>query len=290
MKAPINKVKQVMLKKTQKIYKAAPMPFMGQKRRFVSDFKEALSSFNHATIFVDLFGGSGLLSHIAKQMRPDAKVIYNDFDDYHVRIANCEKTNKLLAGIRDIVADAPRDKKLASEVKARILDRIYKDDRIGFVDYISLSSSLLFSSNYVTSFEGLKKATMYNSVRKEGFNCEGYLNGLEVVKQDYQKLFDQYKNRKDVVFFVDPPYLSTEVGVYKCYWRLSDYLNVLRVIKNVSYIYFTSEKSSIIELLEWFEENQAIGNPLKGAHRRESINKVNHQSQYKDIMLYKSAA
>ena len=61
------------------------MPFMGQKRRFVSDFKEALKLFDNSKIFVDLFGGSGLLSYVTKQERPDARVIYNDFDDYHLR-------------------------------------------------------------------------------------------------------------------------------------------------------------------------------------------------------------
>ena len=54
---------------------------MGQKRRFVYDFKEALMLFDNSTIFVDLFGGSSLLSYVTKQARPDARVIYNDFDD-----------------------------------------------------------------------------------------------------------------------------------------------------------------------------------------------------------------
>lgn len=31
---------------------------------------------------VDAFGGSGLLSHTAKQLKPQARVIYNDFDNY----------------------------------------------------------------------------------------------------------------------------------------------------------------------------------------------------------------
>lgn len=69
-----------------KIYNTAPLPFMGQKRRFVNQFREALREFSTATTFVDLFGGSGLLSHITARERPDARVIYNDFDDYHLRI------------------------------------------------------------------------------------------------------------------------------------------------------------------------------------------------------------
>lgn len=76
---------------------------MGQKRRFVGEFKKALGQFSEATVFVDLFGGSGLLSHIAKQERPDAQVIYNDFDDFHLRLQNIPRTNALLADIRNFV-------------------------------------------------------------------------------------------------------------------------------------------------------------------------------------------
>ena len=65
-----------------KIYKSAPLPFQGQKRRYVGEFCRVLGQIRDARIFVDLFGGSGLLSHIAKRERPDAMVVYNDFDGY----------------------------------------------------------------------------------------------------------------------------------------------------------------------------------------------------------------
>jgi len=81
----------------------APLPFQGQKRRFLSEFKVALKDFKSAPMFVDLFGGSGLLAHTVKQMYPDADVVYNDFDSYHLRLANIERTNALLAQFRVIL-------------------------------------------------------------------------------------------------------------------------------------------------------------------------------------------
>lgn len=277
-----------MINKTKRNYTAAPLPFMGQKRRFITDFKEAIKAFDNATVFIDLFGGSGLLSYIAKQERPDAQVIYNDYDDYHERLANISRTNALLSDIRQIVAYIPSDKKITPEVKAAVLARVSEDDQSGFVDYITLSSSVLFSMKYVTSFEALSKETMYNCVHKDDYCCDGYLDGLEVVKCDYRELFDQFKGRDDVVFFIDPPYLSTEVGTYKSRWKLTDYLDVLQVLSDVSFVYFTSNKSSIIELLEWIDNNETTGNPLKGAARKETLNQVSYNSKYKDIMLYKS--
>nr|DAF53120.1 MAG TPA: DNA adenine methylase [Siphoviridae sp. ctLdn10] len=50
----------------RKLYNSAPLPFVGQKRMFAKDFKKVLEHFPDGTTFVDLFGGSGLLSHITK--------------------------------------------------------------------------------------------------------------------------------------------------------------------------------------------------------------------------------
>lgn len=275
--------------KTKKNYTSAPLPFMGQKRRFIADFKKAIKTFDRATTFVDLFGGSGLLSHIAKQICPDARVIYNDYDDYHERLANIDRTNILLADLRQIVVNVPHDKKIPPEIKKAVLDRVCEDEQCGFVDYITLSSSVLFSMKYVTSFEALSKETMYNCVKKDNYNCDGYLNNVEIVKYDYRELFNQFKDRNDIVFLVDPPYLSTETKTYRNYWKLTDYLDVLQVLNGVSYVYFTSNKSSLIELLDWIE-NFKSENPFKGATKIETLNHPNYQASYTDIMLYKNAA
>lgn len=86
---------------------------MGQKRTFAAAFREMVEGVDDAEVFVDLFGGSGLLSHIAKRARPEATVVYNDFDNYRRRLANVGDTNRLLAAIRGITVDVPQ--KLAGE-------------------------------------------------------------------------------------------------------------------------------------------------------------------------------
>ncbi len=89
----------------KKNYIQAPLPFMGQKRRWNKDFKSILkSNFADCGIFVDLFGGSGLLSHFTRSARPDAVVVYNDYDDYSRRLGAIPATNALLAEIRGIMA------------------------------------------------------------------------------------------------------------------------------------------------------------------------------------------
>ena len=50
-----------------KEYMSAPLPFVGQKRMFAGEYIKMLEEVKDAKVFVDLFGGSGLLSHITKK-------------------------------------------------------------------------------------------------------------------------------------------------------------------------------------------------------------------------------
>lgn len=273
----------------RKQYLSAPLPFVGQKRMFAREFIQVLKRYPDDAVFVDLFGGSGLLSHITKYQKPGATVVYNDFDNYRQRLENIPRTNVLLDKIRAVVASVPRRKFLPKKTKETILRLIEQEEhRYGYVDYIALSSSLLFSMKYATNLEELRKETFYNTVRKCDYNpCLDYLDGLEIVSCDYKELFNKYKDMPDVVFLIDPPYLSTEVGTYTMNWGLSDYLDVLQTLVGTNYIYFTSNKSSIIELCDWIGKNNALGNPFIGSEKVEFNAHMNYNSSYTDIMLYK---
>ena len=277
----------------EKVYAMAPLPFQGQKRKFVSQFKTALVELKErqeVSCVVDLFGGSGLLSRIAKDVFPEAEVVYNDYDNYHCRLLNVEKTNSLLTDLRSLLADYPRKIRIEQPYRSKIIERIAEEEKTGYVDYITLSSSLLFSAKYVLSLEALQKESFYNNVRTEGydFNARNYLNSLKIVKEDYMILFDAYKDREGVLFLIDPPYLSTDTTTYHSdkYWRLKNYLDVLNTLKTDNYFYFTSNKSQLVELFEWLESNCGLVSPFKG-----SVLKTTQSSgkvlNYSDMMLYK---
>lgn len=272
----------------QKIYTSAPLPFQGQKRRHVKEFSKIIQQ-TKPKLIVDLFGGSGLLSHVSKRICPDSRVIYNDYDGYHIRLSNIDKTNALLAELRLILSDYPKDKKIEESLHKLILRLLYAENNKGYlVDWITISSSLLFSMNYAMSFEEFEKQTLYNCIRTTSYCVDGYLDGLNVVCMDYKDLFNQYKNIPGVLFLIDPPYLSTDVSTYSSdYWKLKDYLDVLNVLKEVDYMYFTSNKSNVIELAEWIETNLNALNPFRGAVRKEVISNTTHNTKYTDIMLYR---
>ena len=144
--------------------------------------------------------------------------------------------------------------------------------------------------NYATNYDDLAKQTMYNCVRKNDYEpAPDYLQGIEVVKVDYRQLFDRWKHVSGVVFFIDPPYLSTDVSTYSNYWKLANYLDVLQCLKGTNYFYFTSNKSSILELTEWISNNLGADDPFAGAKRVDMNARMNYNSGYTDIMLYKKA-
>ncbi len=61
------------------------------------------------------------------------------------------------------------------------------------------------------------------------------------------------------------------------------------VLARHRFIYFTSNKSSIIELCEWMGKNKTIGIPFENCHRIEFNAHMNHNASYTDIMLYSKA-
>lgn len=267
----------------------SPLPFQGQKRNFVKEFKESLKNYPNDAIFVDLFGGSGLLSHVTKLEKPNARVIYNDYDNFKQRLNAIKTTNKILEELRELLGHLPHKVKLNKDYKDAVLSIVKNYDDAGFVDYITLSSNILFSMNYVKSFKELQKETFYNKVRKSNYStADEYLKGVVFVSDDYKVVFDKYKDEENVVFLVDPPYLSTDSSTYKNYWKLADYLDVLKVLYNNKYFYFTSNKSSVVELCEWIENNTGGTNPFKEAEVKYRYTTTTHNSGYSDIMIHKN--
>ncbi|GLB51691.1 hypothetical protein NBRC110019_07300 [Neptunitalea chrysea] len=270
-------------------YNNAPLPFQGQKRNFIKKFKECLNSFEKEAVYVDLFGGSGLLSHTVKNHYPEAKVVWNDYDDFQKRLQSFEQTNELLGKLRPLLSHLKSKERLPMEDKQRVLEALKQHEKqYGYVDYVTVSSNILFSMKYAFSIEEMEKETMYNRIRLTDYQVSGYLDGVERVQCDYKELYETYKN-ENVVFLVDPPYLSTDTKSYnsKDYWRLRDYLDVLSVLDGHRYVYFTSNKSQIVELCDWIETRTYTGNPFKDAVMTTTQNRVNYQSGYEDQMLYK---
>lgn len=271
-----------------RIYKSAPLPFMGQKRYFVRAFSEMLGTVDEEIdTVVDLFGGSGLLSYTAKSVLPGCRVVYNDFDNYAQRLAHVEQTNEILMLIKERLTGVQPNARLSDAQRAEVLAIVEKYAADGYVDIMTIGRSVLFSGKWVKTLEELRKHTMYNRVKSVGYERAGYLDGLEVVHMDYRELFARHKDNSRALFVLDPPYLTTEVGQYENYWRLTDYLDVLKLTKGTKYVYFTSDKSQITELCQWLTGEYGEAAPLYGAQAHVRTNTLNYQAKFNDMMITK---
>ncbi len=271
----------------KKTFKTSPLPFRGQKRYYIKRFASVLERQDNITTVVDLFGGSGLLSRVAKDTLPNARVVYNDYDYFNKRVEMIERTNALCAEIAPLVKGIEDNKRIPDAIKVECLRLMRKYEKMGAVDYITLSASLLFSGNWATTYDQFAKQTFYNRAVNTHYDATGYFDDLEITHKDYRELFAEFKDQNNVLFVLDPPYLQTECSMYKSdtYWQLNDYLDVLNMLQGTKYVFFTSGKSQIIDLCKWINEHFPSAELLKGAEFWEQNNRVNDFTSYKDIMI-----
>lgn len=245
--------------KKSKYWMQAPLPFTGQKRQWIATLDNELDNIDLSGVdtIVDLFGGSGLMSRFMKDKFPDKKVIYNDYENYRERIRRIPETNVVLEKLRVILDES------GIAMNARITDENVRDQIYEVVkdvyDWRTIFANIFFSGP--TPLPRTDKR-YYNRVVKNNYKeAMEYFDGLEIVSCDYQELIKQY-NGDNVLYICDPPYLMTDNDSYKKNneWKLTDYLEIIRLISinSNSFIYFTCEKTGIIEFIDWLELNFGI--------------------------------
>ena len=272
--------------------KNPPLSFFGNKSKFRLQFTEELRKrYNDKYTFVDLFGGSGFLSYLTKTTFPKARVIYNDHDNYLDRLLNFDITNELLRELKEICekhgfGDKEKvDAKTKSEMVEIIQKRI---DKNMYVDFLTLSSRILFSGSAFNNWEKIKKAYYYNRFGSKELSEDKVIEYLiefediEITHCDYLELFEKFKGKKNIVFFIDPPYLGTNLQTYQMNWTITDFLKVIDLLKEPHWFYFTSSNSIIYYLIEWIDKsfNTEI---LKGTtilNRKQNVNNIGGYTEY----------
>jgi len=140
------------------IYKKAPLPFRGQKTGWFEEFKTMLETFPDCTTIIDVFGGSGLLAHQARRLRPDARVVWNDFDNYRERLLRIPETNELKRDIFALLSGIRHEKKIPPETITSIKQILRNHvKKFGYLDCITVSTWILFSGNYFKTWEEFEK-------------------------------------------------------------------------------------------------------------------------------------
>lgn len=271
------------------IYNAAPLPFQGQKRNFIKHFRELIKDEFRAHrngVFIDAFGGSGLLSHNIKQIYPNARVIYNDYDNYSERLANIEATNEILQSINPVTKKYKKDERVSEEDREKIIKIIDEYIKKGyFIDWLTLSSRLLFGGKYCHNESELKKEKTFfiTSQNTPLYQANDYLKCVEIIRKDAMELIKEFEN-EDVVLILDPPYLQTNKAGYKCFWGLRDFLKLIRLVRE-PFIFFSSENSDILPYIDDLVE---CGDEVFKDYKIKQASLSNGAKSKPDYMIYKS--
>lgn len=205
------------------------------------------------SIFIDVFGGSGLVAHNIKQWYPRNQVIWNDYDNYQARLDHIAQTESLRAWLYEKVGGGEYRNTIPKEIKQEILAHIHALETQGeYIDYAVLSSYLLFSGRYARDFIELSKGTFFSKISATRLSAQGYLHGVERVSLDFIDLLDSYKSYKNKCLILDPPYLQTQVGNYKDHFSLGQFFSLIERVQR-PYLFFGSDRSDTIEVFEYLK-------------------------------------
>lgn len=266
-----------MTTSTTRILKRAPLPFQGQKSKWFAQYSEFLDrieqkahELNRPVCVIDVFGGSGLLSHWTKRLHPAFTVVYNDFDNYTERIKHIHDVNLLLAELRKLFPEYVNDKLKRNEqiphdkgVQLRQLINNFK----GVIDPYTLSSWFKYSGTSLSTVdEFLKDERFYFRLPITDYNedcVNHYLDGITVIHEDasdynkFQHIIKPLIPSNALTFYIlDPPYLYCDKGGYKSsYFKLESTIDLINYFIHEDYfIFFNSTKSGFDEFLHKINE------------------------------------
>ena len=269
-----------------KKYNKSPLPFQGQKRNYLKIFNRELQKLcgdGTGWTIVDVFGGSGLLSHNAKYTCPNARVIYNDYDNYTERLSKINRTEQLRQDLWKLIGDKGKDTTLTKETKSQAIELLKNSE---YIDYITLSSYLIFAGNYVHSIDELETRQFYNRLSKSPINADGYLEGVETIHKCFTELMNDEFDGK-VLYLLDPPYINTNQGYHRDkghYFGLLSQLTLFELMKP-PFFYFTSNKSEVMDFAETKNKYSHLFNKCETFTTK---NTVSGRSAYFDILITKT--
>lgn len=250
-----------------KVFKSAPLPFVGQKRRWVGDVERLLRAHvpngGEGWTVVDPFAGSCLLSHTAKRVLPRARVVCNSLDGYDKTLEQVGTINEALRTFRAMIGacrevNGRKHAPLPKALRQQVVDYAQGLDLDLFAPF--LAKWFLHTSSLCDafSFDHFKKVILYNNLRRTDYpNAEGYLDGVEIVAEDFRPLMQRFQGVPNVLWLLDPPYIFTERGSYRRWFALSDYLQLLSLVDS-SFLFFGSCKSELGEVLNTIVDRRLL--------------------------------
>lgn len=275
------------------MFKKAPLPFVGNKHKYVKyitkytiPYLKKNNIINDDTIIVDVFGGSGILSHVFAYNLPNNQIVYNDYDNYtkYLKPENIKKFNKVLHYIRYIFNSLKTDKITDDKMKTKIINIIKSE----FPNFEGTYAEHLFNSNL--TFQSLhsifdKNIVFYShSLKQTDYPSDIYdkyiLPNIKITHLDYNEIFDEFKKYKNIFYIIDPPYYDTDIKSYSDNLESDESIKVLKFAATHNSLYFESTKFKLNKIIKELKKKYKIKD-----HKILAKNKYTIQSNNTDYMI-----
>jgi len=224
----------------------APFAWCGGKSRIAAKIVENLP---HSDTYVEVFGGSGaVLLH-----KPPCKLdVYNDrftgVAAFYRCLADDEKYPKLLEKL-NLMIHSRENFYIAKQTWEQAADDVtraslwYQTIEHGFAS-IPRAWGRVMKPPTTLSARFRKKLKMFPQIHER-------ISKVQVENCNYKVMFQDYDS-PETVFYCDPPYLDTDVNIYKHKWSMDDQLELLEIIfKTKGFVALSGYDSTIVDLFPW---------------------------------------
>ena len=220
--------------------KSVFIPFQGSKSKHYSKIKEIMKEYLNIDfkIIWDIFGGSGALSIMFHEFYPNAKIIYNDYDEI---IENKQNENMIDKSIKkfnkyrtEIIKELDENNiKTDDKIPSHIV-QYYKDK---YKSWINNDWYFRYLFNSSISFNGrsgdVKINDSWNKVRKTDIELKHDIyKDFKIIHMNYSDILNKLikqKPKKKTLLLLDPPYLNTDWTFYKTEWfNFWEYIKMLK--------------------------------------------------------------
>lgn len=259
------------------------IPFVGSKWKYRNKIKNIIENnknidLNDKYIVIDIFGGSGALTIIFKNILKNNNNVFicNDYDkiitDGNGNLIiddTINKTNEILNEIKKYVINDKR--RTLNQEEQTIIKDILTKHKEELNDNIMLkrmvSSCVMFNSRMI-DVNKLNKLSFYNRLNKNDFKLYGYnFNNIQIIHKDFKEILNKkyiedltnkynVKN-ENVILLLDPPYLNFDMKAsYKMnFWTLKDYLKIIGSFYKYNYkiIMFEHPDNKIFDIFDFIE-------------------------------------
>lgn len=226
------------MKKTKRL--TPPLCFTGHKGLWAQELSELAHKLPCECTVIDVFGGSGVCAECIKRARPDLTVIWNDFDNYKMRLDNAEKTESLRRLFLAELGKPPKDgfnPLLSDRQRMFVLDTLKRQlaDH-GFVDFQTVAG---WFALYIPNPDALEAQTTLTTARSTKFynkipttplrvaDCHAWLSGVHRTRSEFTGLdtifhttlgavkLRDFIDTQNVFLVLDPPYTEKTCHTYE---------------------------------------------------------------------------